>query len=372
MEKIKVVIKPKEFDQTRTYSAWTFTCNNYTESDEQLFQNLACNFIVYGREIGKNGTPHLQGYIKFKTGKRFAGMKKLHSECHWEPAKDEEAATNYCMKDKDYFIKDNRQQGNRTDLQAVINAILIEKKNSTQIAQEYPHEYIKYHGGIERLLAKVQPMRTEKPIVIWLYGPTGCGKTRYVFDKHGIENVWTSMVDLSKWEGYEQQEVILVDDFRKNYCTFGELLKYIDRYPLRCNIKYTSAQINSKYMYFTCPYHPKDVYPTREDVGQLIRRIDFIIDVSKVNPKDLLLDEYVREVANGNTKHSPQPIETIGEFEDKLDRVLALEVESVKDAVGVGPSTFRLHPPGGNIMIDISPVSCGKPASLKCVLGSSL
>lgn len=307
-KKIEIKQRVKEWDRSKTFSSWTFTLNNYVDSDEKLFQDIECTYIVYGREIGKSGTPHLQGFVRFKYGKRFAGMQKLHPRAHWEPAKDIEAATNYCMKDKDYFIKDNRNPGFRTDIQAVLD-LIEEKKTLREIAVECPREIIKYHNGIQKLLTLYQEPRNDKPQVYWLYGPTGTGKTRYVYDRHKNESIWTCMNDLKNWEGYEQQDVILLDDFRKNYCTFGQLLRYLDRYPLLCNIKYGSGQINSKYMYITCPYHPQDVYETREDVNQLIRRIDKIIEFP--------LQQNVSEVAEGNTKPPPTQTE-IDEIYEQL------------------------------------------------------
>lgn len=46
-----------------------------------------CNTLYVAKEVGAEGTPHLQGYVTFKGSRRLGGLKKLQSRAHWEPAK---------------------------------------------------------------------------------------------------------------------------------------------------------------------------------------------------------------------------------------------------------------------------------------------
>lgn len=67
---------------------WCFTLNNYTDNDrsviETVIENL-CVFGVYGKEVGEEGTPHLQGYIEFKKRGRPIGIFGI-KRIHWEIA----------------------------------------------------------------------------------------------------------------------------------------------------------------------------------------------------------------------------------------------------------------------------------------------
>ena len=73
-----------------------FTINNYSEADEVQLQEAGragiVSFIIYGREVGAQGTPHLQGYCEAENRKRFITWKRiLGSRAHIEAAKSTRA-----------------------------------------------------------------------------------------------------------------------------------------------------------------------------------------------------------------------------------------------------------------------------------------
>lgn len=261
--------------------SWCFTINNWTDEDLKLVRDWNKTYMVVGQEVGESGTPHLQGYITFERTYTLSALKKLHEKAHWEKALTKDAA-NYCMKDGKYEIQDNRKQGKRSDLESVTSMIK-ERKPLKEIAMEHPIEYIKYNRGIEKLAQlTTDTERTEKPTVTWIWGETGTGKTRYVYERH--KDIWACGRDLKWWDGYNGQEVVLLDDFRGDMCKFRELLRILDRYPYRVEFKGGSRNLNSPYIYITCPYPPDEVYNTREDIGQLLRRIDSVLNLKNPEP----------------------------------------------------------------------------------------
>lgn len=81
---------------------WCFTVNNFTENDIELIKNWKFNYLIFGKEKGENGTPHLQGYLQTVGRFRISGMKKFHQTAHWEPAKGSCADNQkYCSKEGD-------------------------------------------------------------------------------------------------------------------------------------------------------------------------------------------------------------------------------------------------------------------------------
>ena len=75
-----------------------------------------------------------------------------------------------------------------------------------------------------------------------------------------------------------------MDDFRSSNMRMNELLKLIDRYPHRVEVKGGFRQMLSKKMIISSIHHPKEVYNIPEEpIQQLLRRIDKILQVFKLS-----------------------------------------------------------------------------------------
>lgn len=80
---------------------WVFTLNNHSEDDFKILETeikkYGSNFRVQ-EEIGENGTPHLQGFIKFKT--RTRPLETFSNKrIHWEKCRSPKHAREYCCKE---------------------------------------------------------------------------------------------------------------------------------------------------------------------------------------------------------------------------------------------------------------------------------
>lgn len=83
------------------YTSWIITLNNPTEEEKTSWKQIRLNHFVkeaLGQiEVGENGTPHIQGYIRTDSV-RFSQIKKLFPRAHIEGAKNAIAARQYCQK----------------------------------------------------------------------------------------------------------------------------------------------------------------------------------------------------------------------------------------------------------------------------------
>lgn len=57
------ITRPRHMSQGKN---WCFTINNWTEEEFQLLQDIEVQYLVVGKEVGENLTPHLQGYVQLK------------------------------------------------------------------------------------------------------------------------------------------------------------------------------------------------------------------------------------------------------------------------------------------------------------------
>lgn len=256
-----------------------YTINNYTEEDVLLMQNLECSYHIFGKEVSESGTPHLQGCITFSKAARFVTVNR-YIKGHLQRPKIVEQARNYCTKEGDYWIKDTRTQGERTDLNQ-ITTDLMAGMPLKQAAWKHPLVYVKYPTGMKDLHSFAQKRRDFKPVISWFFGPTGTGKSKFVFDNE--PEIWVSGRNSKFFNGYENQEAAVLDDFRGSFCPFDELLKLLDRYPHSVDVKGSHREWNSRRIYITSCYRPEEAYPgCAEKMDQLLRRLDRIVEFSIV------------------------------------------------------------------------------------------
>lgn len=253
--------------------SYCFTWNNPVDFD---YAAIDCKYIIVGRETAPStGTVHHQGYISFKNAKHFEPVKKLLPPgSHIETAKGSpQQNITYCEKDGDIvYEKGTRpKMGKRNDIIKVKEMIEDRKGMKDIIDEVQSYQAIRC---AELILKYKEKPRTWKPMVKWYYGPTGTGKTRAAVEE--TKDPWISARNLKWWEGYDAHEHVIIDDFRRDFCTFHELLRILDRYEYRIENKGGSRQLLCKLIIITSCYHPRDVYETREDIEQLIRRIDEI------------------------------------------------------------------------------------------------
>lgn len=273
------------------YRNYCFTLNNYTEDEINLLMLSDYSYMIFGYEIGENGTPHLQGYIEFDDKMTIVGIKKHLGidRIHLESRRGtQEEAINYCKKDNDFYEHGTLKcQGKRTDLENIYEDIN-SGKTVFDIATNYPSQYIRYSKGIEKLKNVIEQKRMtsiRNINVTVIVGTPGAGKTRHVYDSHGFENVYKlDAHDKNLWfDGYDGQDVLLIDDFYGGI-KFGFLLNLLDIYPIRLPIKGGFTWANWTKIYITSNSDVKSWYSV-PNMDALTRRIHSTIRLGKKGPE---------------------------------------------------------------------------------------
>lgn len=263
---------------TSRFRPWCFTVNNWNEDQYKKLQELPCNYMVIGKEIGDNGTPHLQGYLELENAKSFRALKKLlFEEIHLEARKGTaKQASDYTKKGGDFWECGamSQPQGFRSDLNGAINTMK-DTKSLKKVAEEHPQVYIKFSKGLTQLYIQTLPKRSEKPNCIWVYGKSGVGKTRWIYDTYSPESIYSKNPDNKWWDGYEQQQVVLLDDLRQDHFSLTTLLRWFDRYPCSIEIKGGTMELNSPIMIVTSDEGPHHWWQGN-DLAQIKRRFTTI------------------------------------------------------------------------------------------------
>lgn len=248
------------------------------EMDIEFYNEFEPRYIIIGEEVcPKTKRLHWQGYILFPKKMDWDKLRKRFEPRHIECAKASATKNaKYCSKDGKLVLErgDKPKQGNRTDIE--ICKEILAKTGKMREVVEVSNNYQSIRT-CEKYLTYKEPNRKWDTEVYWFFGETGTGKTRKAMEMAG-DDVWVSGRNLKWWEGYDAHENVIIDDFRGDFCTFHELLRILDRYEYRVEVKGGSRQLLAKRIWITSCKSPWEVYDkSDEDVGQLIRRISKVV-----------------------------------------------------------------------------------------------
>lgn len=129
---------------------WCFTLNNYEQANIDRLMNLgnSVDYIVFGREVGESGTPHLQGFVSFPSRKRLNQVTQTLGQCHCSIARFVSKSIEYCKKDGDFEEvgtppEDNRA-GRRSDLEQFKETVKSGVTNLKQLREEHSDVFARY------------------------------------------------------------------------------------------------------------------------------------------------------------------------------------------------------------------------------------
>lgn len=203
---------------------WTFTLNNYTEEEFKQLETYGhtntLKFIL-GKEVGKEGTPHIQGYYYHKHPQTFEHMRGLNQRIHWERSKGSpDQNFQYCTKEGKAI---HGGFDKKITLQDRIRQKLLEKFKD-----------IKWRQWQTKVLDFIDE-RPDSRTINWIYDPIGnCGKsfltkylalTREIIIADGKKDNIFNQVNRKLNEEEKEFELVILDIPRSSegYINYGVL-----------------------------------------------------------------------------------------------------------------------------------------------------
>lgn len=298
---------------------WQVTINNPSEHGlDHEHLKLALNKfkgLVYwtmADEIGlETHTLHTHFFFCLKSPAMFSTVKRRFPDAHIE------AARGSIIENRDYVAKtgkwendqksdtrvegsfeesgeppDEPGQGARTDIAAVYEMIADGMSNA-EIMAANPD----YAGQISRmdkirqdiLEAKYREIFRELSVT-YIFGPTATGKSRSVLDCHGYGNVFrvTDYNNNRPFDRYAQEPVLCFDEFRSSL-PVGDMLNYLDGYPLSLPARYANRVACFETVYIISNVDLAAQYPNVQQTEPatwraFLRRIHHVIEYQQDGP----------------------------------------------------------------------------------------
>lgn len=257
---------------------WCFTLNNYT--DEEVVAVKAwedTTYLVVGFEVGEDeGTPHLQGYVVWKTNKRLGALKRLNARIHWELANgNNQQASLYCKKDGNFWEEgelpaDRSLAGTREQSRWAEAFEAAKRGRFDDIPGDIrlrAYRTIK-QVALDHLAAP--PDNDEGVCGHWFWGAPGLGKSRRA--RHDFPGIFSKPIN-KWWDGYQGHEYVLLDDFAKSHAVLGHhLLIWSDRYSFIGETKGGALTLRPKALVVTSNFSPDEIWADEPETLAAIRR----------------------------------------------------------------------------------------------------
>lgn len=275
---------------------WVFTAYDVAEtggdwSDVLQTSDTIKDYFWGVEECPTTGTVHMHVGVRYHVNQRYSAVRKWllnHSLRAWTaPMKGSWIqARTYAFKDSGNLRPDvvmslpcapqGRSNNPDEDKDSTAGTHSSSKTSSRHLTEEAarlvltgrthqayasmaPSMAVKMSRAIRESL-EIVPARAMEPVIIWVYGPTSCGKTtfaQWIASKHQTTAHWQGLEqDARFWNGYVGQEIVILDEARERNLPFQTFLRLGTRAPFNVELKNGHTAMVSPLIIVTAPSPP--------------------------------------------------------------------------------------------------------------------
>lgn len=226
--------------------------------------------FVIGFEIGEQGTEHIQGVFQFKRSKRFNTLREYFKNNHIEKIHDLKSAVDYCKKDNDFLeFGKLTSQGQRTDIEEFTEAI-IAGYSDIELLTEFPAHTQRFLHNIDKIRQMVLTEFYQKNLrhnlkVVFISGDAGVGKTRYIYERHNISDIYRVCNYENPFDNYKSQRILVLDEYN-NQLNIQLLLNILDIYPLLLPARYNDKWACYEQVYVISNYDFDELFSFYDEI----------------------------------------------------------------------------------------------------------
>lgn len=266
---------------------WAITWNNYPENAMELIQQAVqrgdVQYVIAGREVGRNGTPHLQMHVYFKDTKRLTCVRRVFPHTYAQPTRTTpEQCVNYCKKGGDYvefgvnpLVAQAAAQEQRNEEQRCKWSDAKTNARARRFDAIDPAIYVRYYAALRKMGSEFAEAESgaelDSACGLWVWGPPDMGKTTTcmrAFPNSYLKNAtkW--------WDGYAGQDTVIMDEMASNEAhSLKQLIKtWGDRFAFSAERKGDSCIIRPKLFVITANWSIEQIYRDPIDVAAMRKR----------------------------------------------------------------------------------------------------
>lgn len=279
--------------------------NNVDEFKQYCEKIKDLRYFIFQVEKGSNKeTVHIHLMLDFPPKKRktFNFIKNLFPLAHIEEKKGtKEELRDYCSKEDTrlcgpYSWGKWVSQGQREDISKIVDLVKEGFSNYQLIEEGFKSQVLLNSNKIDNIRQIFLEEKFKKEFrnleVTYIWGSPGSGKSRYVMETYGFENVYRiTNYGKNMFDGYNGQDVIVFEEFRSQP-SIVEMLNFLDGYPLMlpCRFKDKVACYTKVYIISNIPFesqYKSYQYGEKTTFKALARRISKIINFDDFLHKQL-------------------------------------------------------------------------------------
>lgn len=271
----------------------------------EMVDNGTLRFCAYGNEVcPTTGALHYQAYCVFHNPRSIGGVRRLFPESNVEVMQGLLSHNEtYCSKESTLTkLGDEPSQGERTDIigvrDRIVNgarpmdiALTTRDSSELQTVARFNRFFTDLHR--ESSWRARTALGFQPPKVYIRVGLPDAGKSRYITDEHGFDNVWKWNSTMGKFfDGYCGEPVAVFEDVQKGEIpSLGFLKQLLDGAPIRVPFKCDPYGVtwNATTIYFTSNENPECWfdYPNASHYDALMSRVLEASRVYKDRPPEV-------------------------------------------------------------------------------------
>jgi len=234
-----------------------------------------CAYIVGQLERGEqSGYCHWQVMVGFKQKQSLNGVRAVFGDVHAELSRSS-AADTYCQKEETRVPGTEFELGiksfcrnSKVEWESVWSAA-----KSGDFSGIPANVRVVNYRTLRTISADYSETRGMERECVVFWGKTGSGKSRRAWEEAGLE-AYSKDPRTKFWCGYHAQENVVIDEFRGGI-DVSHLLRWLDRYPVRVEVKGSSKPLVAKKIWITSNLSPVMWYPMldEETLAALMRRM---------------------------------------------------------------------------------------------------